>query len=187
MTHRDETRQLESAHAAHAASPGSDDVAGHELFRNLVERSPVLGTRAPGALVIGDLLGLADDGCTALVVHPESDTSVALRARSVVELQDVHVGRQVLLAFLQGDPSSPVVVGVLTGQPVVPSGDLAGAVALEADGQRVVVSAQHELVLRCGKSRLVLRSDGRIELRGETVTTHATRANRIRGGSVELN
>jgi hypothetical protein len=138
-------------------------------------------------MAIGLLLGLADDGCTALVVHPEHDTSVALRARSVVELQDFHVGRQVLLAFLQGDLLSPVVVGVLTGQASVPSGDLGGAVALEADGQRVVISAQHELVLRCGKSRVVLRSDGRIELRGETVTSHATRANRIRGGSVELN
>ena len=168
-----------------SASP--DESTDGDLFRRLIEQSPAAAASAAGGVAIGRLLGLADDGCSALVVHPEHSSAVALKARSVVELRGAHVGQEVLLAFVRGNPTLPVVVGVLTGQAVLPASDPIGAVEVEADGQRLVISAQHEIVLRCGKSHLVLRGDGQVELRGETVTTHASRTNRIRGGSVELN
>ena len=60
-------------------------------------------------------------------------------------------------------------------------------VSVEAKGQRLVVSAEHELTLRCGKASITMTQDGRIELRGTQLVSHAEGANRIRGGSVELN
>lgn len=138
-------------------------------------------------VAVGRLLGLADAGRVALVVHPLHAGPAALRARSVVDLRAAHVGRDVLLAFERQDPTRPVVLGLLQGQPQWPDDVPPGQVEVEADGERVILCARHELVLRCGKASLVLREDGRIELRGETIVSQAARANRIRGGSVELN
>ena len=47
--------------------------------------------------------------------------------------------------------------------------------------------AERAIELRCGKASLRLSSDGRIELRGTTVVSHATGLNRIRGASIKLN
>jgi len=76
---------------------------------------------------------------------------------------------------------------VLRGQPGWPLEQAPGRVKMDVDGERLTVTATHELVLRCGKSVLTLLSDGRIVLRGEEIVTEATGANRIRGGSVQLN
>jgi hypothetical protein len=52
----------------------------------------------------------------------------------------------VLLAFENGDPARPIVMGVLrSSEPRVP------AFAVDADSERMVVAARGELVLRCGR------------------------------------
>ena len=58
---------------------------------------------------------------------------------------------------------------------------------VQADGQHLLLQAREEMILRCGKSSVKLRADGRIEIRGDTIISEAVRANRVRGGSVELN
>ena len=55
------------------------------------------------------------------------------------------------------------------------------------DGERVVIDAAEELVLRCGKARIVLRSNGRVLIEGARVETSAEGVNRIKGGSVQIN
>jgi hypothetical protein len=159
-----------------------------ELLRPLM-REPVKRVDPPAVsgLLIGKLLALIDDGRTALVHFVAPSIRGGLRARSVVDLRDYHVGQDVVIGFELEDRARPVVLGVLQGQPSWPLPQAPGQVTVDADGERMVVSAQVELVLRCGKSSISLRSDGHVEIRGETVVTHATAANRIRGGSVELN
>ena len=63
------------------------------------------------------------------------------------------------------------------------------APAIEAlvDGKRVVLEAQDEIVLRCGKASITLRRNGRIVIRGTYVETRAEGTNRIKGGSVQIN
>lgn len=56
-----------------------------------------------------------------------------------------------------------------------------------ADGKRVHVEAEEEIVLRCGKASITLRSNGRVIIRGAYVETHASGTNRIKGGSVLIN
>jgi hypothetical protein len=51
----------------------------------------------------------------------------------------------------------------------------------------MVVSAKHELVLRCGRASITLDSDGKVTIRGTQVVSHASGVNLIRGGSVQLN
>ena len=55
------------------------------------------------------------------------------------------------------------------------------------DGEKVVVSAQRELVLRCGKASITLTSAGKILIRGAYVLTRSSGVNRIQGGSVQIN
>jgi hypothetical protein len=49
------------------------------------------------------------------------------------------------------------------------------------------IEAADELELRCGEASLLLRSDGKVLLRGRDVTSRASRSNKIRGANVEIN
>lgn len=59
----------------------------------------------------------------------------------------------------------------------------------EVDGrrERVVLEAQKELVLRCGKASLTLTADGKIILKGANVLSTSSGPQRIRGASVSIN
>jgi hypothetical protein len=161
---------------------------GAELLRPLMQQSAGASASAFRAgLVVGRLLALVEEGRTPLVTYAGQPGHAALKARSAVDLHGAHVGQDVVLGFDLEDSTRPIVLGVLQGQPGWPLPKAPGQVSIEADGQRMVVTAQHELVLRCGKSSISLRSDGRVEIRGESVLTQAAAANRVRGGSIELN
>ena len=61
------------------------------------------------------------------------------------------------------------------------------AVAADADGRRVRLTAQEEIVLQCGDSSITLKRNGRVVIRGSYVETHASGTNRIKGGNVRIN
>lgn len=145
--------------------------------------TPALGHGA----VVGRLLALTETGAVPLVGLPDRQGSSALSARTTIDLLPCHIGREVLLVFEHNDPTQPIVTGVLCDLETRPPAELPGQVRVEADGQRMIINAKSELVLRCGKSCFTLRSDGRIELRGQSLLTQAEETNRIRGGSVQLN
>ena len=157
------------------------------LLRPLMQESVGASGGGLDGLSIGRLLALVDEGRTPLVSFAGQPGTGALRARSVVDLHRSHVGQDVVLGFELRDPSRPIIMGVVRGQSEWPLSETPGQVTLEADGQRMVVVADRELVLRCGKASVSLRYDGRVEIRGENILTQAAGPNRIRGGSVELN
>ena len=55
------------------------------------------------------------------------------------------------------------------------------------DDQEMVLEARESIVLRCGKSSLTLRQDGRVLLRGVHVVSRASGRNKVKGGSVLIN
>jgi hypothetical protein len=127
-----------------------------------------------------------------------------LAARSVVALdsgtiRDALVSRQpVVLLFENGDPTLPIIVGLVPPDPgAVLLGNLLKAPAAapvpakpteaRVDGKRVVLEGEQEVVLRCGDASITLRRDGKIVLRGAYIETTAKGLNRIRGGSVKIN
>jgi|SRR5215472_606632 len=160
---------------------------GSELVRLLSQGHKDKSRSSPPEIVIGRLLGLVDDGRVPLVASPGQTLRPGVRARSIVDLYSRHVGCEVVLLFDHAKRQDPVVIGVLRNDEYVRSASDIGALELSVDGERLIVSAAAELVLRCGKSRLTLRSDGQIEVSGETIITRATGTNRIQGGSVQLN
>ena len=132
-------------------------------------------------MVGGTLAGVDARGCP-LVAWPAERPAGPARARSAVAITPSHVGRDVALLFDRGDPRRPVIVGLLEARVAADH-----AVRVDADGERVVISAEREIVLRCGEASITLTRAGKVLIKGEYVLTRASGVNRIRGGSVQIN
>jgi hypothetical protein len=154
--------------------------------RRVPEVPPTLSTPIHG-VVIGELLAMADGGNVPLVRHPGQPGSKALRARTAIDLHGAHIGAPLVLMFEQGDPLRPVVLGVLRERTGWPLPDPPAQVEVDADGQRMVVSAGEQLVLRCGKASITLTKAGKVLVEGTYVLSRSSGVNRIKGGSVQLN
>lgn len=137
-------------------------------------------------VVIGLLVGFSDDDAP-LVVYGENPTEVPVKAQTTVLLEHAHLGKKLALLFTGGDPLKPVIIGPLLephrrkpSQPVKP-------VELVLDGKRLVLTAENELVLSCGEASITLKKNGKILLSGSNLLSRAQFANRIKGGSVQIN
>lgn len=163
------------------AEPATDD-----QLTSLLNRSPQRVVGPFNSVIVGELLGIQDTDRTPLVCYPGQTTSAAVPARSTVDLAAPHVGCQVVLVFEGGEPDKPIIIGVLaTSRNSIKADGL--DVEIESDGQRVILNAKEELILRCGSASVTLTKDGRVLLRGVHVSTHAEGVNRIKGGSVQIN
>ena len=63
----------------------------------------------------------------------------------------------------------------------------APAPVVPPDTVRVVVEADKELTLKCGESSVTLTDKGQILIKGKDVVSRASRNQRIKGGSVQIN
>jgi len=163
---------------------------GAELLQSLLRGpTPVPDARAApiAGVVVGKLLGITDSGTAPLVSYPSQPCSAALVARSVVDLHGVHVGKAVVLVFEAGDPARPIVIGILRDEDVWPLNDRAAQVEVDVDGERMIVSARDQLVLRCGKASVTLTKAGKVLIAGTYVSSRSSGVNRVKGGSVQLN
>jgi hypothetical protein len=60
-------------------------------------------------------------------------------------------------------------------------------VEVDADGERLLVSARTQMVLRCGKASITLTRAGKVLIQGSYVLSRSTGVNRLRGGAVQIN
>jgi hypothetical protein len=159
-------------------------IAGDSAARSLRESA-----RAPfaGVPVVGELLALADGGRTALVIYPGQPGTAALRSRTTIDLHRAHVGRAVILIFEECDPRRPIVLGVLRESTGWPLEHRPGQVEVDIDGERMVVSAKEQLVLRCGKASITLTKAGKVLIDGTYVSARSGGMMRIKGAGVSLN
>ena len=131
-------------------------------------------------VVIGVFLGFGENA--PLVVFPGNPKDIAVPARSLAELTSDMVGAEVALLFEAGDPARPLIVGR-----IVEPARKSSAPQIVRDGENVRIVGQERIELRCGKATIIMEKDGHITIRGTYLTSHASAANRIRGGSVNLN
>jgi hypothetical protein len=88
----------------------------------------------------------------------------------------------VLLAFENGDPTLPVIVGFVRRTMK------AGPRQWESRRVRkLVLGAEEEILLRCGKSSVLLRRDGKIVIKGGDILSRASGTNKVQGGTIRLN
>jgi hypothetical protein len=165
-----------NTHAAPLAPPAS-------ALSLPVSRRPV-GPPAPPPIaflapVVGRLVRCGPGGVLVDFANNPLDRPVAARTTTVID--PVTVGGAVVLLFEDGDPARPIVVGV-----VRPADD-APAVPAEVDGERVLLTAEREIVLRCGEASITMTRAGKVLIRGTYVLTRSSGANRIKGAAVEIN
>ena len=138
-------------------------------------------------VAVGELIGITKNGRTPLVVYPGQPGSAGVPARSIVDLRGAHVGKRVALLFESGDTSRPIVAGVLRDHEGWPLTDEPGQVEVDADGDRMIVSARTQLVLRCGRASITLTKEGKVLIQGTYVSSRASGVHKIKGGSVQIN
>jgi len=166
-------------------APPTAEVA--DVLKALLQRPTAKPQTLPllGVLV-GELVAMADAGQTPLVLYPGQPGTAALRARSVVDLHGTSIGKPVVLSFENGDPTLPIVMGVVRDESSgAPMPD--GQVEFDHDGARMIVAARQQLVLRCGKASITLTKEGKVLIEGNYILSKSAGANRIKGGSVQLN
>jgi hypothetical protein len=55
------------------------------------------------------------------------------------------------------------------------------------DRRKLVLDADEELTIRCGEGSITIRKSGKVLVKGLEIVSHSKGANRIRGGSIQLN
>lgn len=146
-------------------------------------------------VVIGEIVTLDDEttGQKIYVNYAGNPYTSPLFAISTVKITKQELGKQVVLSFDHGNPSRPIIMGVVQ-QPQTPAEmefNLDEAVKKELlaklDGEQVTLSADKEIVLKCGKSSITLTRAGKIIIRGEYLLSRSSGVNKIKGGSVQIN
>lgn len=133
-------------------------------------------------VVIGVLVNF-DEGGAPLVDFPGNpgDGPIVARATAILSREDI--GREVALLFEGAEPDKPVLIGcvVKPHQPVVPK------LVVERDNERLELTADREIVLRCGKASITLTRAGKVLVRGAYVSSLSSGVNKIKGGAVHIN
>lgn len=95
-------------------------------------------------------------------------------------------GSPVMLLIDREQGGVPLIVGIPVER--IPA---ASAVTSERqarlDGRSVVLEAQTEIVLRCGKGSITLTADGKIVIKGTELVSRASGSNKIKGALVNIN
>lgn len=149
------------------------------------------------SLVVAVIDSVEEDG-SAFVFLPGFESRI--KARTAVQLSqyrddpDQLIGRVVLVSVVDYTLEDVIIVGLISDT-LWPTNRLEtsfetvqdSSIDVKADGRSVIINAEKEIVLRCGRSSIELRSDGKVVVKGMRVTTRAAKTNKIKGASVNIN
>jgi hypothetical protein len=147
-------------------------------------------TEAP---CVGRVVGVTPEGRTLVDFPGNLQGPVAARSISTIPALSNDRGQcagAVLLVFENGDRTLPIIVGVLgDGEPLTQERDPGVQRPQQAvvDGEKVVIDASQEIVLRCGKGSITLTKDGKVVIKGTYVVSRSAGLNKIQGGAVKIN
>jgi hypothetical protein len=110
-------------------------------------------------------------------------------ARTTVLLLRETIGADVVVLCEQGDPQRPIIMGVLRSRPLASADpdSKQKLVSVQADKDRYVISAEREIVLRCGDSSITLTRAGKVIIKGSYILSRSTGYNKIKGAAIDIN
>lgn len=142
-------------------------------------------TIKPAQLTVqGIVVGQIDSvlGNIVYVRSPVSLGAMPQQAMSMVPPDTLSVGQSVGLMFAEGDVTRPTIIGPMHTDAPVPS-----TLVVQSDNESITLEHDREISLRCGKAKLTLTADGRVDISGDYVISTARTTNRIAGASVKIN
>lgn len=170
------------------------NVEGRDV-QNMPKKETLLAGLTTAQPSIAKLAGMDGAGQFLVNIPGRARTSARLVAGLDRDLlvEGAQRGREVLVVFAEGDAGSPIIVALMD-EPLAGLLDLDPRTdkpeaqrEISIDGKRVVIEAEHEVVLKCGKSSITLRQDGKIVIKGTDVLSRSSGMNRIKGGAVGIN
>lgn len=114
-------------------------------------------------------------------------------AHTTVPLTLAMIGAKVVVLFEQGNFYSPIIVGVIQNSALATLKDessnqqKSSQLSIQADDDRFIVSAEREIVLRCGESSITLTRAGKVIIKGSYILSRATGYNKIKGAAIDIN
>lgn len=138
-------------------------------------------------ILIGLLVGLTEQGLP-LVAYPGNPETAGAQAKTTKQLDAEDIGKEVALMFEGGDPGRPIVIGRLYHRIEHSSAETEPVPnKVVVDGERLLLQADKEIELKCGKASIILTRAGKVILRGTYLLNRSSGVNRIKGGSVQIN
>lgn len=140
------------------------------------------------SVVIGIIVGVRE-GAAPNVSFPGCPTEAGVAARTTVGFTPADIGHQVALLFESGDLGKPLIIGkILSLAPKIDEPkEVPVTVETTLDGETLTLSADREIVLRCGKASITLTKAGKIIVRGAYLLNRSSGVNKIKGASVQIN
>jgi hypothetical protein len=165
-------------------------------MQKVIARWPVRNRSEDTGIVtprVGKIVDVTIEG--RVVVDYEGNKLGPLEARCLAGTfsADPVLQPMVVLIFEHGDPSLPIIIGVLLDK-AFESNQLIELTSrrtkprdIVLDGERLLLKGEKEIVLRCGDGSITLKADGKIILKGKELVSRASKTNRIKGSSVNIN
>ena len=162
-----------------------------ENIHSIEIEEKISGTR------IGSITGIDKKGL--ILIDFPGNTLGPLPARFIESIKQkllkhgVPINDKILIIFENDDPGLPIIIDAIcyTLDDQAENDAVAFQVQetedVTIDGRRVTFDAKEQIELRCGKSSIILTRAGKVLIRGAYLLSRSTGANRIKGGSVQLN
>jgi hypothetical protein len=129
-------------------------------------------------VVRGVLAGISEEG-DPVVDFVLNTSGAPVSALSTIPLTSADIGREAVLMFEDADTARPIVLGLIEvgrqGKKIL------------IDGEQLTLTADREIVLRCGQASITLTHAGKVIIRGAYVVSRSSGANRIKGACVQIN
>jgi hypothetical protein len=162
-----------------------------EFLANLLA-APLVPGPAGGQIVTGHLQGIDEEGRILFV--PEQGDGLPVPVAIGVALSDgvlVPAARnqqRALVVRTSENPPRLVLIGLMRERISAAASQAApGELEVKVDGEKLRLTAEQEIELKCGKASLILRQSGRVILKGTYIVTSASGPVKIKGATIALN